>query len=221
MFHNDKNKIENIYHSPDWSSWTFTLLKISKTPLKNKQSSNLALLFWNHTSTWRGLSPSRLAKASFCFCKTKPKILSKIPKYPWPPWKTSSTELCTYRIESVVNFKAFFENHRLVFGETKLLPRGITVFFVADSSRWSSLEIELEIEIELLSVGLLSLASLPADTRDRAVRRRNSSFFLAIDRRRNSIHVDSFQQRSRLDSASLRVSICMYRSPNQWKERSI
>lgn len=100
-------------------------------------------------------------------------------------------------------FEALFKNSGLVFGEPELLPRRFVVFFIADSSRTSS------VRVLLLATVCLPLASLPADARNRAVRRRNSRLLVAIDLRRQSIHVDPLQKRPRLASKRFRTSICI------------
>lgn len=80
----------------------------------------------------------------------------------------------TYRVESVVLFEAVFEDGRLVLGEPELLSRGLTVLFIADASGTVS------VDVEIFAIGL-SLASLPAHARHRAVRGRH---VLAVGRRR-------------------------------------
>lgn len=101
--------------------------------------------------------------------------------------------------------EALFKNGRLVLGEPELLSRSLSVFFIADSSRASSLDLVLV----LVAINGFSLAPLPAHARDRAVRRRHAGLVLAVRCcRRRPVDVDSPEERSGLDPTHVGAPIC-------------
>jgi hypothetical protein len=102
-----------------------------------------------------------------------------------------------------VFFEALFENSWLVLGEPELLSRGFSVFFIADTTRGSSLN------LMVLPVGF-SLASLAAHARYRAVWGWYAHFFFAIAGGRQPVHVDASEERSSLGPARFGVPICMW-----------
>ena len=124
------------------------------------------------------------------------------------PNRTQKMKLITYWVESIVLLETFFEYSGLVLWEPELLSRGLTVFFIAYTSRTISLN------LKLIAVGF-SLASFPANARDSTVWRRHASFFFAVRRRRQSVYVDAPKEWPGLCPKTLRVSICMCESMNQ------
>lgn len=105
----------------------------------------------------------------------------------------------TYWVERVVLLEALFKNDGLVLGEPELLSRGFTVFFITDTSR------AIPLKIMLFPVSF-SLASLSAQARYRAIGGWNASFFFAIARGRQPVHVDASEERSSLCTTRFRVS---------------
>lgn len=115
---------------------------------------------------------------------------------------TETEKQNTYWVESVVLFEALFKNGWLIFRKSQLLSWSVTILFVADTTRASSLH------FELISIRF-PLASLAANARNRAVRRWDAHFFFVICMWWQSIHVDSSKKWSGLGATRLRVWICM------------